>query len=38
MNRFGGPISVAMDRHGGLIIAIVLASVVGGFFLVKALL
>ncbi len=38
MNRFGGPISVVMDRHGGLIIAIVLALIVGGFLLVKALL
>jgi membrane protein YqaA with SNARE-associated domain len=38
MTTFGEPIRKAMDRHGGLIAAIVLASVVLGFFLVKWLL
>jgi len=37
MTTFGGPIRSAMEKHGGLIAAGVLISVVGGFFLVKAL-
>jgi membrane protein YqaA with SNARE-associated domain len=38
MTTFGEPIRRAMDKHGGLIAAVVLVSVVGGFFLVRALL
>jgi membrane protein YqaA with SNARE-associated domain len=38
LTRFGEPIRKLMDRHGGLIIGIILVSIVGGFFLVKALL
>ena len=38
MTTFGAPIRQAMERHGGLIMGIMLATVVGGFFLVKALL
>ncbi len=37
MTTFGTPIRTAMDRHGGLIIGLLLVTVVGGFFLVKAL-
>lgn len=38
INHFGGPIKAMMEKHGGLIVAITLASVIGGFFLVKAIL
>jgi membrane protein YqaA with SNARE-associated domain len=38
LTTFGGPIRAAMDKHGGLIAATVLISVVAGFFIVKALL
>jgi membrane protein YqaA with SNARE-associated domain len=38
LTHFGGPIKAAMDKHGGLIAAVVLVSIVGGFFLVKAVL
>jgi membrane protein YqaA with SNARE-associated domain len=38
INHFGGPIKTMMDKHGGLIAAVVLISIVGGFFLVKAIL
>ena len=38
LTHFGGPIKTAMDKHGGLIVAVTLVSIVGGFFLVKAIL
>jgi membrane protein YqaA with SNARE-associated domain len=38
LTHFGGPIKALMDRHGGLIMGVVLVSIVGGFFLVKAIL
>jgi membrane protein YqaA with SNARE-associated domain len=38
LTHFGGPIKAMMDKHGGLIMGIVLVSIVGGFFLVKAIL
>jgi membrane protein YqaA with SNARE-associated domain len=38
LTYFGGPIKAMMDRHGGLIMGVVLVSIVGGFFLVKAIL
>ena len=38
LTHFGGPIKAMMDKHGGLIIGVVLVSIVGGFFLVKAIL
>ncbi len=38
LTHFGGPIKAMMDKHGGLIMGVVLVSIVGGFFLVKAIL
>jgi membrane protein YqaA with SNARE-associated domain len=38
INHFGGPIKAMMDKHGGLIMAVSLAFIIGGFFLVKAIL
>jgi membrane protein YqaA with SNARE-associated domain len=38
LTKFGGPIRAMMDKHGGLIIGITLVSIIGGFFIVKALL
>jgi membrane protein YqaA with SNARE-associated domain len=38
LTHFGGPIKAVMDKHGGLIVGVMLVSIVGGFFLVKAIL
>jgi membrane protein YqaA with SNARE-associated domain len=38
MNRYGGPIKVMMDRHGTLIIILLLTTIIGGFAAIKALL
>ncbi len=38
LTHFGGPIKALMDRHGSLIVAVLLVSIVGGFFAIKWLL
>jgi membrane protein YqaA with SNARE-associated domain len=38
LNRFGGPIKAIMDKHAGLIVALILAAIVGGFLAIKWLL
>lgn len=38
LNRFGGPIRVIMERHGGLIVGLLLAGLIGGFLALKWLL
>jgi membrane protein YqaA with SNARE-associated domain len=38
LNRFGGPIKAIMDKHAGVIVALVLAALVGGFAALKWLL
>jgi membrane protein YqaA with SNARE-associated domain len=38
LNRFGGPIKVVMDRHAGLIVALLLVALIGGFLAIKWLL
>ncbi len=39
MTTFGAPIRAAMEKHaGGLIMGALLVTIVGGFFLLKALL
>jgi membrane protein YqaA with SNARE-associated domain len=38
LNRFGGPIKAVMDRHAGLIVALLLAALIGGFLALRWLL
>jgi membrane protein YqaA with SNARE-associated domain len=38
LNRFGGPIKAIMDKHAGLIVALIVAAIVGGFLAIKWLL
>jgi membrane protein YqaA with SNARE-associated domain len=38
LTRFGEPIRKIMDKNGGLVIGTILISIIGGFFIVKALL
>jgi membrane protein YqaA with SNARE-associated domain len=38
LTTFGEPIRRMMDKHGGLIVATILISIIGGFFLLKVLL
>jgi membrane protein YqaA with SNARE-associated domain len=38
LTRFGEPIRKMMDKNGGLVIGTILISIIGGFFIVKALL
>jgi membrane protein YqaA with SNARE-associated domain len=38
LNKFGGPVKVVMDKHAGLIVAVLLAALIGGFLAIKWLL
>jgi membrane protein YqaA with SNARE-associated domain len=38
LSRFGGPIKVIMERHGGLIMGLLLVALIGGFLALKWLL
>jgi membrane protein YqaA with SNARE-associated domain len=38
LNKFGGPIKAIMDKHAGLIVALLLVALIGGFLAIKWLL
>jgi membrane protein YqaA with SNARE-associated domain len=38
LNKFGGPIRMIMERHAGLIVAVLLVALIGGFLAIKWLL
>jgi membrane protein YqaA with SNARE-associated domain len=38
LNKFGGPIKAVMDKHAGVVVALLLVALVGGFLAIKWLL